>query len=54
MVERDKDSLKSSLARSLLHTTQLTEELEASQALNAKLQKRNKDLEDVLEKVGHQ
>ncbi|XP_076467879.1 uncharacterized protein LOC143298797 isoform X2 [Babylonia areolata] len=50
MVERDKDSLKASLARSLLHTTQLTEELEASQALNARLQKRGKELEDCLEK----
>nr|KAG5688789.1 hypothetical protein BaRGS_033273 [Batillaria attramentaria] len=50
MVERDKDSLKSSLARSLLHTTQLTEELEASQAQNSQLQKRIKQLEDALEK----
>ena len=51
MVERDKDSLKASLARSLLHTTQLTEELDASQSLNHKLQLRNKELEDALEKV---
>lgn len=50
MVERDKDSLKASLARSLLHTTQLTEELEASHTLTAKMQKRNKELEDALEK----
>ncbi|XP_070197282.1 coiled-coil domain-containing protein 158-like [Littorina saxatilis] len=50
MVERDKDSLKSSLARSLLHTTQLTEELEASQVLSSKLQRRNKELEDAIDK----
>lgn len=51
MVERDKDSLKSSLAQSLLHSNQLTEELVASQTQNGQLTKQVKLLQDKLEKV---
>ncbi|PVD34614.1 hypothetical protein C0Q70_05890 [Pomacea canaliculata] len=50
MVERDKDSLKSSLAQSLLHSNQLTEELVASQTQNGQLTKQVKLLQDKLEK----
>ena len=52
MVEKDKDSLKKSLAKSLLHTQSLTGELAVSQAGGEELLGRIKSLEEELEKVG--
>ena len=51
MVERDKDSLKKSLAKSLLHTQSLTEELQTTQAQNRQLVQRVAGLEEELEQV---
>ena len=51
MVEKDKDSLKKSLAKSLLHTQGLTEELGTTQAQNSELVRRVAALEEEIEKV---
>ncbi|RUS73451.1 hypothetical protein EGW08_018788, partial [Elysia chlorotica] len=51
MVERDKDSLKKSLAKSLLHTQSLTEELQTVQAQNRQLVQRVAALEEELEQA---
>ena len=51
MVERDKDSLKKSLAKSLLHTQSLTEELQTVQAQNRQLVQKVASLEEELEQV---
>ncbi|GFN82552.1 coiled-coil domain-containing protein 158-like [Plakobranchus ocellatus] len=51
MVERDKDSLKKSLAKSLIHTQSLTEELQTVQAQNRQLVQRAAALEEELEQA---
>lgn len=51
MVEKDKDSLKKSLAKALLHTQELNDELQTTQAQNRELVRRVADLEEIIEKV---
>ncbi|XP_067664137.1 coiled-coil domain-containing protein 158-like [Haliotis asinina] len=52
VVEKDKESLKKSLSKSVLHTQELTEQLEASAAKNHNLRERLTLMETELEKAG--